>query len=132
MRIRHKVTAVLSEDAAGKYKLFAPDDALAEVVLDGMTEQSSGSTVVPALTTFAVPFAAITDARGLLLRGDGDFSLALNGGPALSVKRGVSGAGGAVAPSARVFLEAQLTSVEVTAGDTDLSLVYVLYGDPLT
>jgi hypothetical protein len=123
------VNAVLSRDKDGKDKFLALDDELAQVVLDGFAEHSSGTAVLATGASVTVPFGALGDARGVLLRATGDFNLALNGGAPLSIRRGVSVPGGALAETSRVFLEALLTSVVVTAV-TDLTLTYAVWGDP--
>lgn len=133
LRLRHKATLILSEDKDGKNKLFAPDDTLAEVVLDGYTEQSSGNVGVLASGTFNVPFGGIADARGCFLRADNNFALTINGAAVpIQVKLGVAAAGGVLATSARVFLEAGLTSITVVAGASPIALAYVVWGDPLS
>jgi hypothetical protein len=131
MRVRHRVNVVVFEDKEGKNKLFAPDDALAEVILDGYTEVSSGTVVLPAAGPFTVPFASIAAVRGLYLRGNGDFTLALNGAPPFNVKRGSTGPAAAVGITAKVFLEAQVTSAVVVAGSAEMTLTYCAFGDPL-
>lgn len=130
MRVKAKVNVTVTEDSAGKNKLFALDDAGAEVTLDGFMEVSSGQAKVAAQASFTVPFGGITAARGVMLKGSQDFSVAINGGAPLSVLRGITGSGNAKADSARLFLEAALDSVVVTAGDEDLLLIYSVWGDP--
>lgn len=131
MRVRHKANVVIASDAAGKDKLYAPDDTLAEVVLDGFTEASSGTVQLALDGSFTVPFGGLATCRGVFLKATGgDFTVALNGLAPLSVKRGATAGSGAVATTARVFLEAQVTSVVVVAGAA-LTLQYALWGDPL-
>jgi hypothetical protein len=135
MRIRHKVNVIVSDDTAGKDKLFGLDDALAEVVLDGMQEVTSGQVTIDAGDTFSIPFGNVGDARGCFLKVTGDCMLDVNAEGQLPVRRGVTGAGSSVtyADNARVFLECGLTSleVEVDAADAAITLTYVVWGDPV-
>ena len=128
MRIRHKINVQASLDTAGKDRLFALDDALAEVVLDGFTEVSSGTVTLAAAQVFTVPFAAIADVRGLFLRATNDFKLAVNGGPQVTFRRGLATVGGSAA-SCRALLEAARSAAAVEATNP-LTLVYCVWGDP--
>ena len=131
MRIKHKSNLVVSVDTAGKDKLYAPDDALAEVVLDGFQEVASGTANLLAAAPLTLPMAGLTDARGVFIKASGDFSLVINGGAPLSVQRGHTAAAGVRATSARVFLECGVTSVVVTAGASAITVTWALWGDPL-
>jgi len=131
MRVRHKVNVVVSEDKNGQNKLFAPDDALAEVIADGFTEVSSGTVSIPALGSFTIPLGGLADARGLFVKVTGDATLAINGAAPTVLKRGSTGAAGAVGATARVFMEAAVSSAVVAAGASAVTLTYVLWGDPL-
>lgn len=130
MRIKHKVNAVISADTAGKDKLLALDDAAAEVTLDGFQEHCAGTVSIAAAASFTVPLGGIADVRGLFLKATGDFTMSLNGGPAITVKRGHTGPSAAVATTARVLMEAQLTSIQVTATQA-LVLTHAVWGDPV-
>ena len=129
MRVRHKATVKVSDDAAGKDLFFAPDDTLAEVVLDGCTEVSSGTAAMGAGATFSVPLGGLAQVRGLFLKATGDFTVSFSGGAAVSVNRGPTAAAGAVATTARVLMDAQVTSLTVVAV-TALTLQWCLWGDP--
>jgi lipid-binding SYLF domain-containing protein len=131
MRMKHKVNVVVTEDVNGKNKLFAPDDALAEVTLDGFTEVSMGTVGLDANAAFNVPLGGISNVRGLYLKSSGDFALVLNGGAPVNITRGVATANGSKAASAKVFLEAALTSISLTNGALASSLSYLVWGDPL-
>ena len=132
MRVKHKANVSISLDTAGRDKLFALDDTLAEVTLDGCQEANAGTVAVAALGTLTVPFGGISVGRGFFLRSTGDFTLSVNGAAGLPVKRGPTGAAGAVAASARVLMEAQVSSLVVTAGSAALVLTYAVWGDPLS
>lgn len=132
MRVKHKVNVVASADTDGKDKLFGLDDAAAEVVLDGFTELNSGTVQLAKDDVFDVPFAAIADGRGVFLKGTSDFTLSINGGAAITVKRGILGpASTNIATTARMLLEASVTSIQVTASVADMSLAYAVWGDPV-
>lgn len=129
MRIRHKINLQASLDTAGRDKLFGLDDALAEVVLDGFTEVSSGTVTLAAAALFTIPFASIADVRGLFLRATNDFKLAVNGGPQVTFRRGLATPGTGYASSCRALLEAALSGAVVEAINP-LTLVYCAWGDP--
>lgn len=132
MRIKHKATVVALTDATGKDKLFAPDDTLAETILDGFSEVSSGTAVLAANAVLVLPLGGITDVRGVWVKGTGDFALSLSGGTAINVVRGHTAAGGTRATSAKALIEAQMTSVQVTCGGASgITLTWCLWGDPL-
>jgi len=128
MRIRHKVNVTISDDADGRDKLLALDDALSEVVLDGYEEHNAGKTRLAASDAFVVPFGGVGDARGLFLKSTGDCDVSINGGAALPVRRGVQMAGGARASSTKLFFEGTLVSVTVSAVE-EMYLTYVVWGD---
>lgn len=130
MRVRHKVTVTIDEGSDGKNMLLAPDDVAAEVILDGPQEANVGRVALAAAAVFAVPFGSVGDARGVFLKSDGDFDVSVNGGPALQVRRGPSGAAGAKAAVTKFFFEGTLTSVQITAVET-LKLTHAVWGDPL-
>lgn len=129
MRIRHKVNVVASEDTDGRNKLFAPDDALCEVVIDGMQEFQSGTTTVPASSTYTVPFGDV-DVRGLFLRVNCDVVINLNNGDPIHLSRGATGQG-TVVSSARMMVEAVLTEAMVTTDTTPVVVQWCFWGNPL-
>lgn len=132
MRVKTKANVTVTVDSAGKDKLFALDDTLAEVNLDGFKETSHGQVVLAASGTFTVPMGGISDCRGIFLKGTKDFGVSLNGLADLSVRRGIVGpTSGTKAASAKVLLEALLTSVAVTNGADECTLIYVAWGDPV-
>lgn len=137
MRIKHKVNVTASADSSGKDVLFGLDETLAEVTLDGQQEISSGVTTVAAGDNVDVPLGEIGDARGVMLKADGDFLLSIDGGAQISVRKGAvkAGSGSTVvfASSAKVFLEAEFGSlnVEVAAEKPAITLTYVAWGDPI-
>jgi hypothetical protein len=132
MRARVKANVVIQNGSTNKDVLFGPDDVAAEAVLDGFTEAVSGTVKLTANTAFTIPFGAIAQVRGLYLRVDGgDASLVLNGAAALSLMRGATGTGGTQATSARMLLEALLSSAVLTAGIAPITLTHCAWGDPV-
>lgn len=133
MRVRHKANIQISDDAAAKDKLFALDDALAEEVLDGFTEQTSGTAKL--LVTggaYAIPFGPLSDARGLYLKTTGELSVSINGAATFNLKKGRTSptSAGAKNDNAKMLIEAALSSVTVTPLE-DAVVTYALWGDPL-
>lgn len=132
MRVRQKVNVTITDDLAGKDKLFALDDTLAEVILDGPQEMNAGRAVLAPDDVFTVPMGTVTDCRGVFLVMTADCSVAINGGAALACRLGVKAEeGGTEAAVSKFFFEGTVTSVVVTANaDDDLVLKYAVWGDP--
>jgi hypothetical protein len=133
MRAKVKANVTLTQDADGKDKLFSLDDALAELTLDGFQEMAAGTALLTNGVPFTLGFGQLvgSGAQGMFLKGNGDFAMVLNGGSAVQVKRGVVGpAGSNKAASARVLMEAAITSVVITPV-ADMLLTFVLWGDPV-
>ena len=123
MRIKHKILLRVYEDAALKDALFAPDDTLAEVVIDGFLRQTSGKFSVEANTTYTIPTGDIAAIRGLYLEVEVGCTYSLNGGAAVTLSPNATGA------KAKLFMEAVITSLSITAGSTAVPGKFCLYGD---
>jgi hypothetical protein len=136
MRIKHAIAPVISDDENGKEVLFSLDDELAGVTLDGFTEESSGKAVVAIDTAFPLPFGAVdSPAKGLFLVVEGDADVSLNGLDVIQVRRGKL-TSATNAPTAKLFIEGNFTSVTVTpkasavASASTVKFRYALYGTP--
>jgi len=131
MRVRHTTNPVITEDTSGKDILLSLDDQTAEAILDGFTSQTSDvRDLLASSGAFNVPFGAVSTGKGFFLRADGDFDLEINGSQKFQIRRGATGAGGAVFTSAKVLMEADVSSLVVTPL-ADLRLIWAVWGDPL-
>lgn len=129
MRIRYKVNATIDEGNDGRNMILAPEDAAAEVILDGPQEASVVRVHLDAAATLVVPFGSITSAQGLYIKSSGDFNLNINGNIMLPVRRGVAAAsGGLKASIVKFFFEGTITNVSLTASES-LTLTAAIWGD---
>ena len=127
MRVKHKVMLTVGDDAELKDKLFATDETLAEVVADGFTRVNSGRMHVDATETETVPRGDVTAIKGVFLKANQDCTVKLNGGvEPIALTRSST----LTAATAKLFMEAALTGVAVTAGATAVDLVFCIWGDP--
>lgn len=129
MRIRHKVTVHISDDASGKENLFGPfDDSVVEVVIDNYERQTSGKLKILAGATESLSFGDVDLVKGIFLKVNQDATVKLNGGvEVIQLRRAGTGAN----DQAKLFLEADLSSIEVTApAGGDVHGVYSVWGDP--
>jgi len=122
MRIRHKVNVRIFDDADMKDCLFGPDDALAEVNIDIFTKQTSGKFSVAAAANEDLALGDITAVKGIYLEADADFTFKLNGGSEIFQARKSTS-------SAKVFLEADINQVNITAAAAVLNGRYCVWGD---
>jgi hypothetical protein len=124
MRIKHKILLRAYEDTALKDALFAPDDTLSEVIVDGYLRQTSGKFNVEVSTTYALPTGDIAAIRGVYLEVEAGCTISINGGAAITLSPNAEGA------KAKVFMEAVITSLSVTAGAEDVVPgKFCFYGD---
>lgn len=127
MRIRLKPAITISNDEEGKYRLFAPDEILVERWIDTWAKQFSGIAAVAALGTESLNLGDIAATKGLWLSASGDCQLKINGAtPALQLRKATVAGG---ADRAGVMLEADITSLEVTAGSDAVDIIYAVWGD---
>ena len=128
MRIKHKLVVNVGDDAALKDKLFSTDEDLAEVVIDNYQRQVSGKMYIQAAAVENVPLGDVDAAKGVFLKVDQDVTIKLNGGATVLQLRKASELADA---TAKMFLEADITAVEVTApAGADVNAVYCVWGDP--
>lgn len=125
IRLAHKVRPQIYADTAKKNTLFAPDDTLSEVVIDSFTKHSSNNITVAALASEDLPLGDITAIKGLYLQVDADCIVKLNGGTEEIQIR----AQGTTSPSAKLFIEADVNQVNVTAASAVLNGTICIWGD---
>ena len=127
MRLKLKPAILISGDADAKYRLFAPDENLVERWTDGWSKQFSGIAQVAATTTKLLSLGDVVVPKGLWLSASVDCLVKLNGAtPALQLRRATIGGGDA---KAALVVEADITSIEVTAGADVVDIVYAVWGD---
>jgi len=135
MRVRHSTPLVSSEDSEGKFALAKLPTDIGETVLDGYTGMVSGATVLdPDDGEYLLPLATglMGDAAGVLLIAYGDADVTLNGGAPIQLRRGareIGETGPVRAATARMLLEADLTSVGVTPLLAGTRIVWNAWGD---
>jgi hypothetical protein len=110
VRIRHKVYPKISDDSAGKNLQFAPDDALAEVIIDVYTKQANSYFSVVAGATEVMSLGDVAAVKGVYLEVNGDCEVFVNASATAIPMKLVTG--GTVA---KLFLEATITSISVKA-----------------
>lgn len=127
MRIKHKVNVRIADDADFKNYLFAPDDALSEVVIDAYYRQVSGKFKITANTNEDLSLGDIDAVKGIYIRVDKDAVVKLNSGTEeIQMRR--SGTG--TTDYAKLFLEADITAVNIAAPTTeDMTGMYCAWGD---
>jgi hypothetical protein len=128
MRIKHKANVRVAEDADMKNILFGFDDALAEVLIDNYLTVASGKFSIDPADTEELSLGDITACKGIYLHVFGDAEVTLNdAADSIQMHR----AGVAVTDKAKLFVEAVITKVTVTApADATITGVYCAWGDP--
>lgn len=127
MRVKTKVNVRIGVDADMKNLMFAPDDTLAEAIIDSYARCTAGIVAIPLNTSEDLPLGDVTAVKGVYLRVDQDVEVKLNGGSEVIQLRKASG----TAPIyARLFLEADITQLNITApADADVNGIYCVWGD---
>ena len=126
MRVRHKVILQVSEDANLKNLLFETDETLAEVTINGYARACSGMMNVAAAGTESVPIGDVDAPKGLYLKADAACTIKINGSAdGIALVPGNT----TVGSTAKLFIEATITAVSVTAGVAALNLTFACWGD---
>lgn len=127
IRIKHKVNVRCAEDTDMKNLLFAPDDELSEVTIDAYVRQTSGKIAVSMNTNEDLPLGDVTAVKGIYLIVDKEAVITLNGGAeTIQMRKPTTSA----TVYARLFLEADITQVNIAAPDTeDLVGTFCVWGD---
>lgn len=125
MRIKHKVRVRIAEDADMKDGLAMPDDTLSEVVIDNYQKQATNNFSVAASASEDLPLGDITAVKGVFVKVDQEVTIKINGSTTpLQLRKGTN------ATYAKIFLEADITAIEVTAGASIATGIIVAWGDP--
>jgi hypothetical protein len=127
MRIKHKVNVRIADDADFKNFLFAPDDALSEVIIDAYYRQTSGKFKILMNTDEDISLGDIAAVKGIYIKVNKDAVVTLNGGAeTIQMRR----AGATSSDYAKLFLEADITAVNIAAPVTeDLEGIFCAWGD---
>ena len=126
MRIKHKIRVHIADDTDMKNLRFAPDDSLSEVQIDTYTKQTNGDFTVSAATKEELALGDITAAKGLYLEVNKDAKVYLNGDATpIQLRRGNS----TTTSKAKLFVEADISKVEVEAGTDEVTGLYAVWGD---
>ena len=134
MRVKTKANVTITNGTNNEDTLFGPDDTAAESVLDGFQESADGKATLAAAAVLSPDFSHVDDPKGVFVRSTGDFDLVINGVGPLPVRRGVASVttGNSVkATYARLLLEADVTSIQITAVE-DSDILWAVWGNPLT
>lgn len=126
MRLKHKIIVKVADDTDMKDLLFSLDDQLSEVIIDAWTKCFSGKVTVSLNTNEDLSLGDIGVVKGIYLKANKDVTIKLNGSAdGLVLKR----AGTLSTNSAKLFLEAGITQVNVTAPVTeDAEVLYCIWG----
>lgn len=127
MRLKHTVQVQAALDTSMRRALFKDDLTSATVQTDAWTKQANSVLSVEPGGLESLSFGDVTLVRGLYLEVDGNARVRLNGASdpiQLTKASDVS--------KAKLFVEAELTqiTVENPSGDTVITGVWVIWGDP--
>jgi hypothetical protein len=110
---------VLSEDDLSDPKEIRFADKGREVLEKDLIKEGGGQTqVILATASLVLPMGNVAAGKWFYLYGDNDFSLSIDGGPALSIPGGKP-----------CEMWADFTSLSVTAGANDLRLTWGIGGE---
>ncbi len=130
MQIIHKTHPAISEDTDGKECLLGLTDAAETVTLAGFGSSTNDArNLLLADGEFEVPLSSITLIRGFWVKANAGFDLRINGGATIQVRPGKADST-TEAPSARVLMEASITSLHITPL-ADLRIHWAAWGDDL-
>ena len=126
IRIKHKVRVQIAEDTDMKNLLFSRDDTLSEKIIDAYVRQTSGKFNIAASANEDLPFGDITTVKGMYIEVDQDVQVKLNGSnDAIQLRKSSSTEG----VTAQMFLEADISQVNVTAGSDAVNGTFCFWGD---
>ena len=110
IRVKHKVRVQVYREASEYNGYYVPDDTRSEVVLDSFDRQANSVIAIGQGTSETLDFGDVDAVKGIYLEVDQDVTVSINGSVTpLQLRVGASGG------KAKLFLEADITSVEVTA-----------------
>jgi hypothetical protein len=126
--MRLKPVLSISNDVNEKYKLFAPDETVIERLTDSYSKHCSGIVQVEVGHTEVVSLGDVTAVKGIWLSASKDCQIKLNGGSNIQLRKAPVSTGD---DKAGLFLEADITSIEVTGGTEAVTIIYAVWGDAI-
>lgn len=127
MRIKHKVNVRVGYDTDMNNLLFGPSDELSEVIIDAYSRVTSGLVRIAEDTTEDLPLGDVETVKGIYLKVNQDVQIVLNDGTDVIQLRKPTAS---TSVYARLFLEADITKVTITAPETlVVEGVYCVWGD---
>lgn len=131
MRVRHEVLIHVSQDQDQQQTHFLRKETLSRITIDSFEKHASGDFKVLDTQSDTLSLGDIDAVKGIYLEAAADCDVYLNGsGDPIQLRKAPGVAGGAAASYAKLFLECDITSVQVTASQgSDVSGVYVVWGD---
>jgi hypothetical protein len=132
IRVKHRVWIHAFGDTEEKLTRFAPDPEKQEIITDEQQKQFNGDISVPPTTGTPIEQLSLGDieaVKGLYLELDAAAKVRLNGSidslDVIPLK-------GASTAKAKLFIEANITQIEVENedGTNPLTGVYCIWGDP--
>lgn len=123
MRLKHTVRVNVGRTTDMKDMWFSMDEQTSEKIIDTMTKHVSGDFKIGAGLSETLSLGDIDAVKGIYVEAASDCTVKINGSTdAIQLRRQKD--------YAKLFLEADITSIEITAGATDdLTGVYCAWGD---
>lgn len=129
MRVKHQLVLTIANDTELKDKFFDTDPTLAQVIVDNYQRSHSGIMKVDAAAAENLPLGDVDAVKGFYIKADQDGTFKLNGGTEVFQLRRADATSG----SAKVFMECDITQVELTApAGADMNVIFACWGDPTT
>lgn len=126
MRIVHELIMNLSQDEAGVQVHFKRTEGVSRVIIDTYEKQHGGDFKVLAAQNKLLGLGDVTSpAKGLYLEVDADCDVKLNGSVDAIQIRGAP----TTTKRRKMFLEGDISSIEVTALAKDVNGSFVIWGD---
>lgn len=123
-RLKHRVQVNIWASTSEKTGKFNHDDALSEVIIDTWTKHQSGDFDIAASASYTLDHGDVAAVKGAYLEVTEECTLTINGSDTpIQLRKG------GAAALAKFFIEADITSILITAGSEDLAGVYCLWGD---
>lgn len=132
IRVVHELKLHVSQDQAQKNSLFERHEDLSKVTIDSFLRHNSGNPTVLNATAKVLSLGDVGAVKGVYIEADADCDVRLNGSadPIQLRRAPVGGTQTVITPTVKLFLESDITAIEVTASQgSDVNLSYVVWGD---
>lgn len=128
MRVKHTVLMQLARDTEMRRLFYSDDSQLSQQVIDGFEKHAQGHIAIAAAATESLSFGDVAAVKGLYLEVDQNAKVRINGSATDIV---LAKPPSASADAAKLFLEADVTAVEIENPTTEpLTGIYIVWGDP--